>query len=232
MSDLNNKFLISFTVSPETQTVAELWNSIGNLCSHIVQDNLCYSHYPLDLRERQFLGLKALTAALELTHTKMRTAIDNNEDHSDARVQGDMLEEGTPIAGTFKDLWSWLCGHFEKDARLEMDTTPITTMRGLNSGKPVKAGVSVYDIPTETFFNEDCKQQEIWTMLGRKFVENPNYVPNHRENCRQVLGIPHELMSNNDIASVVFPRDTRDVDDFDVEVRCDFKSGICHFQRK
>jgi len=52
----------------DTQSIEELWESIANLSSHVVDDNsLCDEHYPKAVREIQLLSLKTIILEIEKT---------------------------------------------------------------------------------------------------------------------------------------------------------------------
>jgi hypothetical protein len=70
----------NFRFDPDTQTVAELWESLLILTQGRVEDNKASLEYPAETRDRQLTSAQALIDALKMAHAKMKTR-KPNESH-------------------------------------------------------------------------------------------------------------------------------------------------------
>lgn len=76
------KFPTKYKLNNDTQSVAELWESIRRLSTGRCADNNAnFDDYPLAWRCRQLDTLKALVQALEETHNKMLAEEASEHEH-------------------------------------------------------------------------------------------------------------------------------------------------------
>lgn len=127
----------------------------------------------------------------------------------------------TPIEGTFKDLWSWLCGAFTKGK--DYSTIPFSYFDDVIT--PVKASVP-YGMDRGSYYeqtNEDSQFDRIWKTLPRDRNEE-----HYKEDCSKVLG-----RTDQQKAVVVFPVNANEYPkDSVIQVVCDFNANTVVFSVK
>ncbi len=124
----------------------------------------------------------------------------------------------TPMKGTYKDLWNWLCGAFDKGDTYS--TVPLIYFDG--SETAVEASVP-FGIDCGSYFeqsNPDNQFDRIWKTLPRDRGE-----PEYKKDCASVIGL-----TDQKTAIIVFPVNIQEYPDEKViQVTCDFETNSVVF---
>lgn len=65
----------NYRLDTNTQTVAELWESVAKLAAGRVADNKLCDSYPINVRQAQLMSLKGLVQRLEQTHDAIENTL-------------------------------------------------------------------------------------------------------------------------------------------------------------
>lgn len=126
------------------------------------------------------------------------------------KLAGDVFEQPhvMSLPSTFRNLWSWLCGGFYIDGKV--DTRPIVTPTGL---EPYKASVNYIVVDGVDV------DQSVQSTLHSKMNGPLKTMEEYRDYCRQVMVLDDTV----ETAVIYFPED--DVCSIAVSAHCDFTTG-------